>query len=339
MNERNSSKSFCAACVLCAMVVMCYAPVEARDFKVLHNFGCNSPDGATPYAGLVLDAAGNLYGTTELLGASSLGIVFKIDKKGIETVLHSFTGTPDGSYPLAGLVRDATGNLYGTTYTGGACGDGAVFKVDSAARRPCSTALLTPQGTGLNLRGSLVRDAAGNLYGTTYYGGAFGNGSVFKLDPANKQSVLYSFKGIGGDGKFPNAGLIRDAAGYLYGTTSQGGDLTCPAHNDDQGCGTVFKVDKAGKETLLYSFKGTADGGTPNFGNLLPGRGGQLVRHCLVWRRFRPRSSVQVGQRRCRVGPSQLQGRLDRWSLSCRRLSYGHRGRSVRYGQRGRTLR
>jgi uncharacterized repeat protein (TIGR03803 family) len=277
MNKLNSSKTVLAVCVLCAAMVMgAPAPVAAQTFRVLDQFGCNYPDGATPYAGVILDSAGNLYGTTEVLGDFAEGIVYKIDKAGTETVLHNFGGTPDGSYPLAGLLRDAAGNLYGTSYTGGAFDNGTVFKVDKRGKETVLYSFTGKAGDGAIPWSDLVRDPAGNLYGTTYYGGAFGNGTVFRLDPTNKETVLYSFKGSGGDGKFPNAGVIRDAAGNLYGTTSQGGDLTCPAHNDDQGCGTVFKVDKAGKEALLHTFKGTSDGGMPNYGNLLRDAAGNL---------------------------------------------------------------
>src|SRR5271157_3024211 len=201
------------------------------------------------------------------------------------SVLYTFTGSPDGAYPIAGyLVRDAQGNLYGTTWlggvpcnqTGGGCG--TVFKVDTTGEE---TVLYSFTGTGgdgaepLELGGpNLVRDAQGNLYGTTRSGGdlayyGIGAGTVFKVDTSGKETVLYGFTGTGGDGATPYAGLVLDAQGNLYGTTSAGGDLACeiPA-----GCGTVFKLDTSGKETVLYTFTG-GDGAEPEAGLVLDAQG------------------------------------------------------------------
>jgi uncharacterized repeat protein (TIGR03803 family) len=160
---------------------------------VLHSF--TGPDGSLSFTGLVRDAAGNLYGTTAFGGASGNGVVFKVDPAGKETVLHSFTGGADGANPYASVVRDAAGNLYGTTYaggnTGGFCskygGCGVVFKLDTTGEE---TVLHTFTGRdGLQPRGALLRDAAGDLYGTTSIGGdlngcsGIGCGVVFKLTP------------------------------------------------------------------------------------------------------------------------------------------------------------
>jgi len=105
----------------------------------------------------------------------------------------------------------------------------------------------------------VVRDNAGNLYGTTIFGGAFGQGSVYRVNASGKETVLYNFTG-GTDGGLPFAGLIRDSQGNLYGTTTQGGDLACVA---PIGCGTVFKTDSSGNETVLHSFAVGADGEYP----------------------------------------------------------------------------
>jgi uncharacterized repeat protein (TIGR03803 family) len=218
---------------------------------VLYRFK-GGKDGSRPSSPLVRDTAGNLYGTTLAGGASSWGIVFKLDTSGKETVLHSFTGEKDGGEP-GGLIRDAKGNLYGTTDFGGSgpgAGNGVVFKLDPTDKE---TVLHSFTGTdGSAPSGRLVRDGAGNLYGTTYVGGASGNGVVFKLDKTNKERVLYSFTGKR-DGALPGAGLVRDSEGNLYGTTSEGGDSFS---------GTVFKLDTSGKETVLHSFSG-ADGSLP----------------------------------------------------------------------------
>jgi len=231
---------------------------------VLHSFAGHPGDGANPEAGLVRDAQGNLYGTTltggsggpELCsGVGGCGTVFKLDTTSKETVLYSFTGVPDGEEPDAGLVRDAQGNLYGTTYNGGASNLGTVFELDTTGKETVLHSFTGTGGDGSEPYGGLVLDAQGNLYGTTSFGGASGDGTVFELDTAGKETVLYSFTGTGGDGAYPS-GLVRDAQGNLYGTTYGGGA---------SGFGTVFKLDTAGKETVLYSFTGTGgDGAYPS---------------------------------------------------------------------------
>jgi len=213
---------------------------------VLYRFSRVS-DGLYPLAGLVRDAAGNLYGTANQGGASNWGTVFKLDTTGSVTVLHSFTGGTDGSFPGAGLIWDAAGNLYGTTSAGGASNGGTVFKLDATGTE---TVLYSFTGMdGKNPVAGLVRDAAGNLYGTTQLGGAFDLGTVFKLDTTGVETVLHSFHGR--DGGYPYCSLVRDAAGNFYGTTNGGGA---------SGQGTVFKVNGTGRETVLYSFTGQLDG-------------------------------------------------------------------------------
>ena len=222
--------------------------------KVLHSFS-GFADGANPFAGVIRDSAGNIYGTTDFGGASGQGVVFKLDASGTETILHNFTGGADGGSPRSGLIRDSAGNIYGTTEYGGASGQGTVFKVDATGTE--SVLYSFTGGTdGASPIGSLVRDSAGNLYSTTFSGGASGVGVVFKLDTRGKETVLHSFAG-GTDGQYPWAGLVRDSDGGLYGTTFYGG-----ASN----YGVVFKVDAAGTETVLYSFTGGADGGNPTAG-------------------------------------------------------------------------
>jgi uncharacterized repeat protein (TIGR03803 family) len=223
---------------------------------VLHSFGGGS-DGVNPYAGLVLDPAGNFYGTTFLGGDHNSGVVFELDSAGKETVLYSFTGGADGSGPLASLVRDAVGNLYGTASFGGisncTSGCGTVFKLDTTGKLTILHSF-TGGKDGGNSRTGLVRDAAGNLYGTTIGGGINGVGVVFKIDTSGKQSILHNFFGSPDDGATPRGGLVRDSAGNLYGTTSNGGA---------QGRGVVFRLSSTGKETILYTFTGGSDGGNP----------------------------------------------------------------------------
>jgi uncharacterized repeat protein (TIGR03803 family) len=171
--------------------------------------------------------------------------------------LYSFTGAADGGGPFPAVIRDAAGNLYGTTdYAGGPSFAGVVFKVSKTGQETvlynfCSLSGCTD---GQYPYAPLVRDAAGNLYGTTQYGGTSNLGVVFKLSATGKETVLHSFTG-GADGVYPYGGLFLDAAGSLYGTTESGGTANL---------GVVFKISKAGKETVLHSFTGAAnDGGEP----------------------------------------------------------------------------
>jgi uncharacterized repeat protein (TIGR03803 family) len=245
---------------------------KAGKETVLHSFRKRG-DGGCPYFGpLLRDAGGNLYGATSDGGDAGLGVIFKLNSDGKETLLHSFAGAPDGAYPMAGLVQDAAGNFYGTTLQGGsgACpygGCGTVFKLDAAGRE---TVLYSFSGgaDGRYPYANLVRDEAGDLYGTTTGGGGYacdrpwGCGTVFRLRKG-KLTVLHTFAG-GKDGAIPYAGVVRDRAGNLYGTTNQGGGY---------GLGTVFKLDKNGKETVLHRFSGLPDGALPGAGLILDAAG------------------------------------------------------------------
>jgi uncharacterized repeat protein (TIGR03803 family) len=222
--------------------------------KVLHSFGA-FPDGANPYGGMILDAAGNLYGTTSGGGAFGVGTVFVINSEGQEKVLYSFAGSPDGANPFGNLVQDATGNLYGTTWDGGTSNFGTVFVVDRAGREKVLYSF-TDGGDGGFVYAGLILDSTGNLYGTTLGGGANYVGTVFEANRTGKEKVLYSF--TVDDGANPYGGVIRDAGGNLYGTTDGGGVFHC---------GTVFAVSSTGKETVLHSFVGNLDdGGFPRAG-------------------------------------------------------------------------
>jgi uncharacterized repeat protein (TIGR03803 family) len=231
---------------------------------VLRNFKAGK-DGGHPIAGLIRGPGGALYGTTVEGGASHLGTVFKLGKSGKERVLYSFDGQ-NGSYPDAGLVWDASGNLYGATVKGGASNLGTVFKVDATGKVTVLHSFSGgADGEFSYIYGALVRDAAGNFYGTTLAGGASDQGVVFKLDTTGQETMIYNFTG-GADGGYPYAGLVLDKKGDLYGTTYLGGA---------SGQGTVFKVTNSGKETVLFSFTGGADGGSPN-ARLLWDRKGNL---------------------------------------------------------------
>ncbi len=214
-------------------------------------------DGNNPQAGVIRDSAGNLYGTTAYGGSANMGVVYKLDPTGLETVLYSFTGAADGSHPSAGVIQDSTGNLYGTTAYGGAARAGVVYEVNGSGQETALYGFTGGPDGGVPYAG-LVRDPAGNFYGTTYYGGTWNSGVVYELDPAQHETVLYSFTGLL-DGGNPYAGVIRDSTGNLYGTTVNGGTNPSPS-------GLVYKLDTAGQETVLHTFTDYADGGEPYAG-------------------------------------------------------------------------
>jgi uncharacterized repeat protein (TIGR03803 family) len=240
---------------------------------ILYNFK-GSPDGAIPFAGLVRDSSGNFYGTTTHGGTGSCvdyggngcGTVFMLSANGTETVLHNFIGGADGQLPVAGLLRDSSGNLYGTTVEGGSatCSDfsvsgcGTVFSLSNTGVESVLHSFAGYPTDGEGPRGTVIKDGKGNLYSTTQMGGAFGNGTVFKITRSGVETLLYSFSG-GNDAKNPDAGLIRDASTNLYGTTQAGGGTGC----NGNGCGTVFKVTSKGAETILHAFTDTNGGQIP----------------------------------------------------------------------------
>jgi uncharacterized repeat protein (TIGR03803 family) len=216
---------------------------------VLYNFAGNPTDGAGPLGTLVLDHAGNLYGTTQGGGSSFNGVVFKLDAAGNETLLHDFTGGADGGQPWAGLIRDTKGNLYGTAEVGGTgCGSygcGLVFMLSPGGEE---TVLLRFHGyptDGQDPFGALVQDASGNVYGTTFSGGTELRcrpipapcGTIFKLSGTGEETLLHNFAPH--SGIYPYAGLIPDPAGNLYGVASEGGDTS---RCGGAGCGVVFKL-------------------------------------------------------------------------------------------------
>lgn len=207
--------------------------VYAMDLRgnetVLYNFK-GGADGANPYSDLVSDGVGNFYGTTENGGAFGFGSVFQVDASGNETVLYSFRNGSDGAFPIGGLSRDAIGNLYGTTESGGTHGAGTVYMLDASANETVLYNFTNGTDGGFP-RSTPVRDAAGNLYGITPQGGDLGVGAVFMLSAAGKFRVLHSF--AGSDGAYPQGGLLRTRLGNIYGTTPGGGAFDW---------GTVFKI-------------------------------------------------------------------------------------------------
>ena len=237
------------------------------------------PDGAYPYAGLLLASDGNFYGTTTEGGTDIHGgTVFKITPAGKLTTLYGFcaqTNCADGNYPTAPLIQGGDGNFYGTTFSGGIgdaqyCqgGCGTVFKIT-----PKGVATILHSFVGYNLEGSgptacLVQGPDGSFYGTTTNGGAYdactlGCGTVFKITPKGVMKTLHSFAGSPNDAAQPFGGLTLGSNGILYGTASAGGT----ADN-----GTVFKITAAGTLTTVYNFctqPNCVDGGQPEAGVVL----------------------------------------------------------------------
>ncbi len=236
---------------------------------VLHHFA-GGTDGNYPQGGVIRDEEGNLYGTTAFGGVScapaGCGTVYKIDKNGEYTVLYRFQWGNDGAAPRAGLARDAAGNLYGTTQGQGS--PSTVFKVDKNGHETVLFVFENSKKDGCCADAAPVLDAAGNLYGTSPYGIAE-NGVVYKIDVHGKFSVVHTFTDIA-DGAEPYGGLVIDASGNLYGATVNGGDdlkkRSCYTDYNsvfENGCGTIFKIDNAGKFSVLYRFHGSVDGGNP----------------------------------------------------------------------------
>jgi uncharacterized repeat protein (TIGR03803 family) len=260
------------------LALACGMAVGQSQYKVLYSFGTNgSKDGHSPNAGFVYHS-GELYGTTQSGGANcdgGCGTVFAMESfygNIAEAVIYSFCVTgdpnncPDGAYPFAGLVTGSDGSLYGTTAYGGtgACtgqygGCGTVFKLSRVSRFSWTeTVLHSFDGEDGQNPYELTIDEAGNLYGTTVVGGAYGGGTVFELSPGEGGtwaiSTLHDFDPAVGDGSNPAAALVGDSFGNFYGTTLFGGGNGCKG----QGCGTVFQLSQNGDgtwtESIIHTF-------------------------------------------------------------------------------------
>jgi uncharacterized repeat protein (TIGR03803 family) len=276
------------------------AQLQAQTLAVLHTF-TGGADGSIPMAGLTLDPAGNLYGTTNQGGSfegqcypSGCGVVFRMTHHGAgwtQTPLYTFRGKPDGGSPVGRVILGPDGALYGTTYYGGAGGGpdscfnsacGTVFKLQpppnfcpsiSCPWRETILYSFTSFADGAYPAAEVAFDRAGNLYGTTALGGSgpcsYGCGTVFRLSPNGdgtwSKTTLYSFQGGASDGLFPASALVFDSAGNLYGTTFYGGTYECYL-GSYPGCGTVFELTPTNSgwiETVLHIFTDGTDGGYP----------------------------------------------------------------------------
>jgi uncharacterized repeat protein (TIGR03803 family) len=223
--------SFAAALsFVVALILLIFATfAQAQTFSDIYSFNGNV--GLQPLAGVVLDKAGNLYGTTSSGGPFGAGIVYELSPSGSNwtlTTIYAFTGGSDGGAPQSGLTIDASGNLYGLTY-GFNGNNGTVFELSPAGGGNFTYHLLHSFGNGndgVDPEGPLVFDAKGNLYGATSFGGTTLNGTVFELSPNGAgewtEAVLYNFLG-GSDGSAPMGGVVLDTKGNLFGTTQLGG--------------------------------------------------------------------------------------------------------------------
>jgi uncharacterized repeat protein (TIGR03803 family) len=230
---------------------------------VIHAF-TGGEDGSGPGARVTVDGSGNVYGMTPTGGTYGVGTIYKIHPQGSGwnfQVIHTFTGGADGSSGSAGRMFLSHRRLYGAVTAGGTHGSGVVFELTPTAVGEWDfKALYSFQGQpdGSFPYGALLRDPSGKLYGTTYYGGENGLGTVYELSPRQTgewdERVIYSFQN-GSDGNSPISNLVRDTAGNLFGTTSEGG----------LGSGTIFKLSPAGggqwRETVVHAFAGPPDGG------------------------------------------------------------------------------
>jgi uncharacterized repeat protein (TIGR03803 family) len=215
-------------------------------YSTLYNFA-GGDDGKYPLSGVVADSAGNLYGTTSEGGSGNAGTVYELSPSGsgwTETVLYSFQNAADGGYPVAGLLLDQSGNLYGAATTGGANGGGTIFKLTPVGDGNWTFSVLysfvesangfCPYASGPT--GTLVMDTSGNLYGNTCTNGAFGFGAIFKLTPSHggwTYASMHDFEWAS-DGAWPFGNITLTSNGTLYGTATGGG-------TDQRG--TVWEID------------------------------------------------------------------------------------------------
>jgi len=290
----------------------------AQTFTDLYNFCPSFPcaDGSQPFSSLVMDSAGNLYGTTAAGGSSAYGVVFKVDSSRTESVLYNFTGLADGGRPFAGLLRDNNGMLYGTAVDGGAFSNGVVFRIDTANKETVLHSFRGGTTDGCFPYQSLVKDQPGNFYGTTFACGASNQGTVFRLGPKGKTTVLHSFKGGRKDGAYPfYGGLLMDAAGNLYGVTLKGGSANK---------GALYKLTRKGVLSVLHSFAGGKKYGCypqgvpamDGAGNLYGTTMAQPRRVALPTRELSGRWTGKAQKLSCTTSPEA------RWTVPLRLLAY-----------------
>jgi uncharacterized repeat protein (TIGR03803 family) len=264
-----------------------YGLAQSPSLTTLYSFTGSS--GGGPYSSPVVNSSGVMYGAASNGGSSNDGVVYElayVSGLWTETVLHNFTGYPnDGQTPYGMLLSGKSGTLYGTSANGGSNGQGAVFAMIPPSssggawteRLIYSFAGKQVHQDGSKPHGGVVAGAKGVLYGTTADGGANGGGTAFQLTPPATgktrwtEAVLHRFTGANGDGSFPQAGLVIDSHGALYGTTEAGGSGCA--------CGVVFQLTPptttggAWTENILHSFAGSTDGAFPEAGLVMDSHG------------------------------------------------------------------
>jgi uncharacterized repeat protein (TIGR03803 family) len=291
----------CAIFLALTSTLLFAANAAASSGKIIYTFA-GGADGANPESDLILDAAGNLYGTTSAGGTSAnCGTVFELIRTGNSwkhQVLYSFAGAPtDGCNPQAGLVLDKAGNLYGTTSGGGnaGCGCGTVFELTPNSQGGWNETILynfgSYSGDGQQPKTDLVFDTQGYLYGTTSFGGdnncgfGYGCGTVFELSPHSNgtwsENTIHTFSGRPNDGQGPTTPLALDAEGNLYGATYLGGAGKCHLAPDITGCGAVYELTPSATrgwtENLIYSFHHGQGTAVFPSGALLLEKGGRIL--------------------------------------------------------------
>jgi uncharacterized repeat protein (TIGR03803 family) len=240
-------------------------------FTVLHSFG-RHPDGRTPFGGVTVDPAGNIFGTTDGGGASNCGTVYELIPSGssyTEGVIHSFDAHSDGCHPFSNPIEDQAGNLYATASLGGQGHGGTVIALSPAGSTYQETSV-HEFGNGVDGKDpyGAPLDEGFVLYATVGYGGKYGFGAIVALTvPDLSESDVYDFKGPPADGAYPGCTLVQDSAGALYGTTYYGGTATQ---------GTVFRFVPSGSggiETVIWNFQGDPDGTGPYDGAIIDEKG------------------------------------------------------------------
>lgn len=271
----NNLKCYGRECALFVLVAITAVALPAQGFKTLHSF--DGTDGSNSLGQLIQGADGNFYGTTQSGGnnncAMGCGTVFKITPDGTLTTLHSFTDSPDGSLPFAGLVQAANGDLYGVTLAGGttnagcapfrATGCGTVFKITPSGDLTILHKFDSADGQAPGAELLLASD--GNYYGTTGGGAQYGGGTAFKITPSGTLTTVHVWSGP--EGYSPNGALIQAADGNLYGTTFDGGL---------NATGNVFKMTLGGTVTSLYAFTNNSGDGAYPYAGLLQGTDGDF---------------------------------------------------------------
>ncbi len=259
-----------------AVVLVLAALAQAQKFTTLYNF-TGGTDGNYPWAGVILDEAGNLYGTTvdggDLdCGNDGCGVVYKLSTAGTETVLHTFGSGFDGEYPFTPVARDSAGNIYGTTESGTVNSYGTAFKIDTAGNETVLHNFRYGTSDGCLPEQSVVYKR-GTLFGTTSgCGSSHYAGAIFKLGSAGND-ILHAFSGGSSDGYLPEYGhLTMDKSGNFYGVTTWGGGSTECTY----GCGVLYELSKSGTLTVLHSFAGGTSDGCYPYGSVARDKAGNF---------------------------------------------------------------